>query len=262
MNGHSASSDFAAYPLDILGVKVHNVNVEGLHQFMQRMISQSEKAIIPYLNIHVFNFTFEQPWLRDFINAAPLTICDGDGLRWGIRLLGLEPPPKITYDRWIWQLAEFAERHDYSIYLLGGKPGVAKDAAVRLKGRYQRLRIAGNQDGYFQKTGLENEKIIHEINRQKPDILLVGFGVPLQEKWLLENWKKIDARVFLPSGAALAYAAGSVKSAPSWMLRFQLEWLYRFVQEPKRLFHRTVFGIPYFFYRMIKFKLISGIKKG
>ncbi len=241
--------------LKVLGLQHHRVGVEEIHRFIGRTIRLGGKALILNLNIHCVNLALRNPWLKEFMNQAALVFCDGDGVRWGLKILGEDPPPKITYDRWIWQLAEFCSREGYRIFFLGAKPGTAAEAARPLQARFPKLQIAGTHHGYFEKTGAENERVIEEVNHARADILVVGFGMPLQEKWLSENWRKINACVFLNGGAVFDYASGALKRAPAWMIQAHLEWLYRFFQDPKRLFIRYALGNPYFFYRIFLEKM-------
>jgi len=240
-----------------LGLSLHPVDVEEVHSFIAEVVKKGEQALVLNLNIHCVNLASAQPWLRSFLNEAQLVFCDGDGVRWGLRLLGLNPPPKITYDRWIWQLAEFADRRGLRLYFLGARPGVAEEAALKLKSRFPSLQVVGCHHGYFDREGPENEKVIEKINLLTPDILIMGLGMPVQEKWLCENWKWVRAHVFLTGGAVFDYASGGARRAPPWMIRCHLEWFYRFLQEPRRLFARYFLGIPYFFLRVF----LEGLKK-
>ena len=129
---------------------------------------------------HGLNIAYRQQWLRDFLNRADLVFCDGAGVILGARILGSAIPQRITYADWMWQLAEFATPRDWSFFFLGGRPGVAQKAADRLKTRYPGLQIASVRHGYFDKTpgSAENEAVIRAINAAKPDLLIVGFGMP------------------------------------------------------------------------------------
>jgi N-acetylglucosaminyldiphosphoundecaprenol N-acetyl-beta-D-mannosaminyltransferase len=241
--------------VEILGLTLHPVGVGEVFSFIQTVIRHGQKALVLHLNIQGVNLAMGRPWLKEFFNQAQLVFCDGDGVRWGAKILGLSVPYKITYDRWIWQLAAFCEKEDFRLFFLGGRSGVAEAAAGRLRGRYPGLKIAGFHHGYFDKKGSENERVIQTISQSKPDILIVGFGMPLQEKWLSENWRQISAHVFLAGGAVFDYASGGAKRAPQWMIQAQMEWLFRLIQEPRRLFGRYVFGIPYFFFRLLLEKI-------
>lgn len=243
----------------ILGLDLHQVTVEEVHAFIERTAKAGQKALVLNLNIHCVCLAQKEKWLAEMINRAELVFCDGDGVRWGLKILGRPVPPKITYDRWIWQLSEFASARGLSFYFLGGKPGIAAEAAERLKKRYPSLKILGQHHGHYDHSGQENQKVVDEINLLKPDIVVMGFGMPLQEEWLKVNKDRVDARIFLTGGAVFDYAAGKFKRAPQWMICLHLEWLFRMLYDPKRLFKRYVMEIPYFFYEVFKEKL--GLRK-
>jgi N-acetylglucosaminyldiphosphoundecaprenol N-acetyl-beta-D-mannosaminyltransferase len=240
----------------ILGAQLNPVSVDDVHDYISDVIERQERAMILHLNVHCVNLCQKYKWLRDFVNQAQMVFCDGDGVRLAAKLLGLAAPPKITYDRWIWQLTEFADQKEYRVFFLGGKPGVADEAAENIKSRFPKLKIVGTHHGYFQKDGAENEQVIAKINQAKPDILVLGFGMPVQEQWLRDNWQDVEAHVFLTGGAVFDYASGRAKRAPSWMIRLNLEWLHRFMQEPQRMWVRYVWGNPYFMFKILQSKLV------
>jgi N-acetylglucosaminyldiphosphoundecaprenol N-acetyl-beta-D-mannosaminyltransferase len=191
-------------------------------------------------------------WLRDYFRECPLVFCDGDGVRLGLWMFGQAPPPKTTYNVWIWEMARWAERNGFSLYLLGGMPGIAEQAGRRLTEAFPKLRVAGTHDGYFQKQGAENERLIEEVNRLSPDVLLVCFGLPFQEEWTQKNASRLAAHILLTGGAALDYAAGRVAVAPGWVVRWHMEWLFRLWLEPVRMFRRYVLGNPLFLARVMR----------
>lgn len=234
----------------VLGIPVHPVGVQEVHGYIDSVIGQKKQALILNVNIHCVNLALENPWLFRLLRGAQLVFCDGDGVRWGLKLLRHPPPPKITYNQWMWQLAEHCEASQYSLFLIGGKPGIAAEAAEKLRAQFPRLKIVGTRDGYFQKKGEENESIIAEINSARPDILVTGFGMPVQEKWLEENSRRIKAHIFLTGGAVFDYVSGRLAKAPDWMVRRHLEWFFRLCQEPRRLFKRYALGNVLFFMRV------------
>lgn len=242
-----------------LGLPMHQVGAEQVLFFFDEVIRRGEKAIALNLNVHCVTLALKHAWLHQFINQAHLVYCDGDGVRLGLKWLGFKPPPKVTYNVWMWKIAEYCEREGRSLYLLGAKPGIAEEAKSRLLEKHPKLCIAGVQHGYFDKHGAENEKVIEKINAVSPDILLVCFGMPEQELWIRENWKKIKAHIFIKGGAALDYASGRLQKAPDWMIRMHLEWLFRLGQEPVRLFGRYVIGNTWFLLEILMEKF--GIKK-
>lgn len=247
--------------LKLFGIKVNRVDVRQLHRFIRRSVSRRMKSLVLNVNIHCIVLALRESWLKDFLNQAQVVYCDGDGVRWGIRMLGHIPPPKVGFTRWIWDLADFCGNENYSLFLLGGAPGVAEQAAQRLKARAPNLRIAGTHHGYFKKSGEETEKVIELINQSRADVLIVGFGMPLQEKWIKAYWEQIQVYIFLPGGAVLDYAAGQLGQVPQWMLRLHLEWLFRIWEDPKRLAGRYAFDIPYFFLNVIREKMTQTFRK-
>lgn len=245
--------------VDVLGVNVSVVDVDSLHRALLADVVQNNKSLILHVNVHMFNLIHANPWLKGFLNNAEIVFCDGAGVRLGAYILGHRLPKRITYADWMWQLAELCETSDLSLYFLGGKPGIAEKSAAVLALQYPNLRILGCQHGYFDKSqgSQENEEVVREINLLKPNILVVGFGMPLQEAWLRDNWMNIDANIALTAGAAFDYISGELKRAPKWMTDNGLEWLGRLIIEPARLWRRYVVGNPIFLWRVFLQRYIS-----
>lgn len=238
----------------ILGVHVDPITLDELHDQIKLVSSLGKHEIILHANIHGLNLAYKLPWLQSFLNSAYLVFCDGFGVMLGARILGIDLPERITYADWMWQLSAFAESHNLSMYLLGADSGIAEKAEKNLTAKFPKLNIVGTHHGYFNKSPNhpENEAVIKHISDCSPNILLVSFGMPLQEKWLMENWSKIDANVALTGGAALDYVAGNLTRAPKWMTDNGLEWLGRLLIEPRRLWKRYIIGNPLFLLRVIK----------
>lgn len=242
--------------IDILGVKVHPLTIPQLHEHLAEVIDGNRHELVLHVNVHGLNLTGEMPWLRDFLNQAEIVFCDGAGVMLGARVLGHSIPERITYADWIWQLAEFASQHNYSIFFLGAQPDVAQIAADQLIAKFPSLNIAGVHHGYFNKTPghPENEAIIVTINEARPNILLVGMGMPLQEMWLRDNWAQINANIALTGGAVFDYVSGNLQRAPRWMTENGLEWLGRLIIEPQRLWKRYILGNPRFLWNLFRYK--------
>jgi N-acetylglucosaminyldiphosphoundecaprenol N-acetyl-beta-D-mannosaminyltransferase len=219
------------------------------------VIRDGRQAPIPHVNAFAANLVARHHWLSEFFDQAPLVMCDGDGIRFACRALNMEVPPKVTYSRWLPLLAEYCQRNDFSLYLLGSRAGVAALAGQRFMSDYPGLRVVGSHHGYFNKTGPENDAVIADIERAKPDILLVCFGMPLQERWVRDNASRLAAHVILTGGAAIDYAAGVAPLTPRIFIDLQLEWLYRFLRDPARLFARYALGNPEFMARVAAARL-------
>lgn len=242
-----------ANSISILGVNVHLLTIDQLHEVMEHFIETRAHELVLNVNINCLNLTFDHEWLTEFLNSANVVFCDGAGVMLGARILGSEIPQRITYADWLWDLAGLVEDRGYSLYFLGGRPGVAEKAAARLLQVYPSLNVVGTQHGYFDKnpSSRENRLVIDQINAVRPDILVVGFGMPLQEQWLRDNWHNIDSAIALTGGAVFDYISGELRRAPTWMANNGLEWLARLLIEPRRLWRRYILGNPLFLWRVL-----------
>lgn len=242
--------------INLLGVRVNNLDVGTLNSRILEDINKGSHAVYPSVNALALNLAYENTWLQDFYNSSEVVFCDGAGVILGARLLGYKIVERITYAEWTWHLAEFASSHGLSFYFLGAKPGIAEKAAARLKDRYKNLKILGFHHGYFDKDpgSDENARVIQKINAIRPDILIVAFGMPLQEQWLKENWDRIDAFVALTGGAVFDYISGELRRPPRLLTDHGMEWLGRMSIEPQRLWKRYIIGNPLFLLRILKQK--------
>ena len=240
-------------PVNVLGVGVDPLTVEELHAEIGGCICGGERALVLNANAHCLNLAYDDAELKSFLNRARVVFCDGAGVVLAARILGGYIPGRITYADWIRRLAAFAASEGFSLYFLGARPGVAEKAAAKLTGRYPGLKISGIHHGYFDQTSgsPQNEAVLREINFAKPDILIVGFGMPLQERWLMRNWGSLDAGVALTGGAVFDYVSGEVRRGPRILTDNGFEWLARFLIEPGRLWRRYLVGNPLFLWRVL-----------
>lgn len=238
--------------VEVLGVGVDPVTVDGLHAEIRRLVRR-RGGVILNVNAHCLNLCYGDPGLRRFFNAADLVFCDGAGVSLAARVLGGRLPGRITYADWLPLLATFAEGEGLSLFFLGARPGVAEKAADELRATHPRLEVAGVHHGFFDhRAGSpENGAVVAEINAARPDVLLVGLGMPLQERWLMENLRGLDVGVALTGGAVFDYASGGLRRGPRLLTDNGLEWLVRLLVEPRRLWRRYVLGNPLFLARVL-----------
>lgn len=238
--------------INLFGVHIDRIDLEGLINRVADCVRSGTRSKIMYVNIHVMNLACRDSGLRKILNHSRTVYCDGAGVWAGARILGNPLPPRMTGADWIWDLCAMCENKDYSLFLLGGEHGVGEMAARILTRRYPGLRMAGTHHGFFKKKGSENDQVIAHINQRAPDILLVGFGSPLQEKWIHHNFVRIDAHVVWAVGALVDFVSGRVPRGPRWMVDHGLEWLFRLRIEPKRMCKRYVIGNLIFLGRVLK----------
>lgn len=246
----------------LLGTRFHKLKVYELIDFTVKSATKPMKTIICHVNVRAMNFAYELPWYKEFLNKSDLVFCDGFGVLLGAKMCGchVSSSHRMTCPDYIEDLARACEREDVSLYLLAGKPGTVNKAITKLKAIAPNLRVSGHH-GYFDKRGEENEYVIQQINEFKPDILYIGFGMPLQERWIMNNLDRVDAKVFLPLGACLDFYTNSVYRGPRWMTDHGLEWLTRLFTEPTRLWERYFIGNPLFFYRVTQESLKELLRK-
>lgn len=245
--------------ISLLKTRFHKVKVCELIDYLVEAAQLEKKTIVGHVNVKAVNLAYDLPWYQDFFNKSDLVFCDGFGVLLGASLLGysVESRHRMTCPDYIEKFALACEKQDVSLFLLAGKPGVVEKTIAKLTSIAPKLRVQGHH-GHFDKSGVENELVIQKINEFKPGILYVGFGMPLQEEWILDNMEQLEARVFLPLGACLDFYTGTVYRGPRWMTDRGLEWLTRLVVEPQRLWERYVVGNPLFFYRVLKQRITEG----
>lgn len=239
--------------ITLLGIKIDRLDLEGLLKRAEEFLNSGQRFKVMYVNIHCINTAFKDLKYKKVINSADLVYCDGAGVVMGSRILGLNLFQRMTGADWIYNLCEVCSSKGYSIYLLGAEPTIAEKARDKLISQFPKLKIAGTFHGYFEEN--YNDHLIEKINSAKPDILLVGMGSPKQEKWINENFGKLNANIVWGVGALMDFVTGKVSRAPEWMLDNGLEWLHRLIVEPRRLWRRYVLGNPIFFFRILKEKL-------
>jgi len=226
---------------ELLGVRVNLLSMRQLNFIIEEAIKRNSKCIIAHHNLNSLFIYHHTSVMRDFYRIANYVHIDGMALVFMGKLLNLpfKKEHRVTYADWIWPLmAEKAEKK-WRILYLGSKPGIAEKGASVLRDMYPNIRLA-TLHGYFslELDGQENQAILEKINIYQPDVLMVGMGMPRQENWILDNIDKIQANVILPAGACIDYVAGEVATPPRWMGRVGMEWLYRLITEPKRLWRR------------------------
>jgi N-acetylglucosaminyldiphosphoundecaprenol N-acetyl-beta-D-mannosaminyltransferase len=247
-----------ATAIDVMGIRVHSMSADEIVATIGQTIERGERTIVANVNAHALKMALEQPDFARFLNnEADYVFCDGFGVKLAAFILGKSVQYRCTPPDWIDNLCAACAEHGYTLYLLGAEGDTAERAAHRQMEKHPNLQVVGWHDGYFNKAQdhPENQAIVDYINQLKPNILLVGFGMPLQEQWLSENWDRLEAQVALPVGALFDYMVGNVYRAPRWITDHGLEWLARLVIEPRRLWRRYVIGLPVLFSRVLVYRL-------
>jgi N-acetylglucosaminyldiphosphoundecaprenol N-acetyl-beta-D-mannosaminyltransferase len=225
--------------VELLGVPIDVLTREQLIERVGWFIERGRPATVSYVNMHVLDRVGKHPDLLDFFRDLDLCYCDGKGVVLAARMQGENLPERMTGADWIWDLAARAEGR-WRIAWIGGEPGVTAQAAAVLQQRHPGLEIVPFH-GYHPKQGPENETFIHHVNLSNADIVLVGMGTPVQERWVQRNRAALEAPVVWCLGATADFVSGRVDRGPAWLYERQ-EWLARLWVDPQRLWRRYLLG--------------------
>ena len=241
--------------VDILNVRVACLDFPGILNQVEGWLPGSERRTILYANAHCLNTACEDAQVRSALKQADLVYADGVSVVWASRFLSGRRLVKMTGADWIWPFCRWAQARRVSLYLLGGKPGVGRRAAEVLLQRYPSLDILGSADGFFQEKG--EAEVVREINRLCPQVLFIGMGTPLQEKWVAAQRPALDVPLCWAVGALFDYVAGDERRVPAGMYSLGLEWLWRLWVNPRGKWRRYILGNPLFAWRVLKQRIKS-----
>ena len=221
----------------LLGAEVDVTTPAAVLAFIADRADRGGRALVANHNLHSLYLLRRDPSLAGVFDQADLIEIDSTPLIWWGRAMGLpvSRANRCTYLDWrddFWRMA--AERN-WRVFYLGGAPGVADQAARRLTARWAGVTIA-TRNGFF--APADEAQVAAQINAFAPHVLFVGMGMPIQERWIARNLQALIACVILPVGAAFDYEAGAQTAAPRILGALGLEWLFRLVGQPRRLFTR------------------------
>lgn len=228
------------FRIKFLNTYIDNLTMQEALKEIEKLINSRGNHYVVTPNVdHIVKLEKDLEF-RKVYDSADLILTDGKPLIWISNMLKVSIKEKVSGSDLFPKVCEMASEKGYSIFLLGAAEGVALKAAENLKKRYVDLKIVGTcSPSYgFEKNDNEIEKILKIINDCKPDILAIGVGAPKQEKFIYKYRKQLRVPLSLCIGASIDFEAGNAKRAPRWMQNVGLEWFYRFIKEPKRMFKR------------------------
>lgn len=244
--------------VNILGVKVSSINNQELNDLVTKRILEKQKMQICITPVNSVLAAMNNDEVLNVYNNAEVVLCDSVPLKWASSFLNTPIKERITGLDFLPDVVALCAKNNFSIFLLGASPGVAEKLKQTILLQYPNCNIVGIYVPPFMKvfSGDENQKMINAVNAAAPDILLVSLTAPKQDIWIAENLHRVNASVQIGIGGAFEVMAGLAKRAPKWMHAAGLEWFYRFIQEPKRLFRRYFIEAPIFIPLIIKQKFM------
>lgn len=247
--------------VDILGIPIVRWTERETIDALLAMAKDAEAGrarpprFVTYANPHCLNLSRKDPAYREALRSADVVYADGAGTVWASRALGHPCPERVTASDFLKDFVKRAEGEGVSFFLLGGHPGTAERMAEGLKALAPGLRIAGTQHGFISEA--DDEAVIARVNASKPSILLLGMSVPKQEIWLAKHRNRLKVPLLWCVGGAFDFYSGRTRRAPPWVVRIHMEWFYRFLQEPGRMWKRYFIGNFTFISRVYGQKLLG-----
>ncbi|MBW1699636.1 MAG: WecB/TagA/CpsF family glycosyltransferase [Deltaproteobacteria bacterium] len=242
--------DFLGCPIDSLSFE------EVVSEVTARITSGSPTSLIHFLNVAKIVKAQRDDRLREALWEGDFVVADGKPLLCFGRGLKIAIPTRVNGTDLMEKLIEVSDKRGFSIYLFGAEQNVVEKCVEKIKQKYPNIRIAGYRNGYF--CDDEINGIICDINESSSDILFIGLPTPKKEFFAYDNRTKLKVPIVQGVGGSFDVLAGSVNRAPKWMQNYGLEWLYRILQEPRRLFWRylsTNIKFLWIYFKQILFNL-------
>ncbi len=230
----------------VLGVPIHALTMSGTLDVIHEAIVSRRRLLIGVVNAAKIVNMKRDAMLRDSVLASDVVVADGQSVVWASRVLGQPLPERVAGIDLMMELFRAGNNRGYRVFCLGATKEVIRAVGERLQHDYPRLKLVGVRDGYFSEE--QEQEVAEEIGRARPDILLVGMTSPKKERFLARWADVMDVPVCHGVGGSFDVYAGRVKRAPKAWQRLGIEWLYRIVQEPRRMWRRylvtnTLFGV-------------------
>jgi N-acetylglucosaminyldiphosphoundecaprenol N-acetyl-beta-D-mannosaminyltransferase len=235
---------------ELLGAWVDAVTLEEAVEAIDRRIVADEACQHMSLNAAKFvKFQRDEP-LAAAVRRCELVTADGQAVLWAARALGRRLPERVTGIDLMHGLLDVSARRGYGVFLLGARAHVLHRAEQRMHELYPALRVVGRHDGYFSRE--DESSVVEQIAGSKPEILLVALETPAKELFILRHRDRLDVPFVMGVGGAFDILAGVRRRAPKWMQRTGLEWLFRLLQDPRRLARRYLVGNAQFVWLVLR----------
>lgn len=236
--------------VNLLGVSIDNRTMDEALKTIGAWLEGDGQRRICFVNAHCLNVAQHHPDYRACVNGADLVLADGIGLQWAGRCLRQPIVQNVNGTDLFPRLCQALQHSGKRIYLLGGQAGVAEAVRVWMEREYPGITVAGCHHGYLDPQ--EESALIHTIRQSYPDLLLVALGVPKQELWIENHLAETGVKVAIGVGGLFDFYSGRATRAPLWMRESGLEWMYRLLREPRRLWRRYLLGNTLFILRVIR----------
>jgi len=232
----------------ILGLPIAMTDYAEAMDVMDGMVERREQGYVCAVAVHAVMVAQRDAEMRAALQGATLTVPDGMPLVWAANMLGAKLDNRVYGPELMLRYSARCAERGHRVWLYGGRDqGSLAQLALNLRTNFPGIQIVGGYSPPFRPlTSAEEEEIVRQVERDRPDVLWVGIGVPKQEKWMARMRDRLDVPVMAAVGAAFDFHAGRISQAPPWMQERGLEWSYRIAQEPRRLLPRYLYYNPAF----------------
>jgi exopolysaccharide biosynthesis WecB/TagA/CpsF family protein len=242
--------------IDLIGTRIHHLDMIGVLEQLERLVARRCPRQVITANVDQLVTKRNDAEIGRIFREAALVVADGVPLLWAARFLGTPLPERINGTDLLERMCELAMNKGFSVFLLGGMEGIAASAAHNLQKWIPGLRVAGTYSPYhgFENDAQENQKIVSLLKEKRPDILFTAFGFPKGIKWIDRYLPACEVPLGIEVGASFVFISRRIKRAPHWMQKRGLEWFWRLIHEPRRLWKRYLLNDPPFFYHVLRQK--------
>jgi N-acetylglucosaminyldiphosphoundecaprenol N-acetyl-beta-D-mannosaminyltransferase len=234
---------------EVLGCRIDRVGMQETLAMIDDLIATGRYGQHMCINTAKLVSLRDDARLREIVERCDLINADGQGVIWASRLLGDPLPERVAGIDLMEELLGLAERKAYRVYILGAQDDVLEQAVTRIRERYPGLQLAGRRNGYFSPE--EEDEVCAAIRASRPHIVFVAISSPRKEYFLAEWGPKLGAEFVMGVGGAVDVMAGLTRRAPVTWQRLGLEWLFRLLQEPRRMFKRYAVSNTRFAWMMV-----------
>ncbi len=247
---------------EVLGVKIADTNLFDTCERIVDWVRKKEKTYVCIAPVASIMDCQKDKKYKEIVNRSGMTTPDGMPVVWLGKMKGMKKIARTYGPDLMLELCEKGQREDLTHYFYGSLEDVNQKLSNRLKSQFEKIKISGSFAPPFRDLGeVEDDQVIEKINNANVDVLWVGLGSPKQDYWMFNHRKKLNVPVIIGVGAAFDFLSGTKKQAPKWMQKSGLEWLFRLIQEPGRLWKRYLIGNTIFVYLILKELFFGADKK-
>lgn len=238
----------------IMNTYVNAINMQQTIDYVEKIIAEGNPTQHVVINASKINLMEDDSKLAQIVNSCPLINADGASVVWAAKRLGIPLKERVTGCDLFQKLMAVSEKKGYKVFLFGAKEEVVTKVKAIYEQQYPNIQIVGYRNGYF--TEKDEPQIVKQMRDSGADMMFVAFSSPKKEYWVSKYLNEINIPFVMGVGGSFDIVAGVTKRAPIWFQEHGLEWLYRFVQEPRRMWKRYIIGNARFVALAYKYKFI------